>query len=204
MNIFQKVMVKSWVDDDHARPEVSGLATTPPGKVGLRFFLFVVSVLFFLLTASYFMRMSMADWQKLPLPSLLVLNTAVLVAASFALQWGRNAAHAGDLAKARQGLLLGGILTFGFLGGQYAVWQDLMSLGYFASSNPSNSFFYLFTGVHALHMAGGLVAWARAMTYAREDDADIEEVALRADLGASYWHYLLLIWFYVYGLLLLT
>ncbi len=204
MNIFQKLAVKPWSDDAHVDMTVEGGFQATPAKVGLRFFLFVVSVLFFLLTAAYFMRKGMIDWVKLPLPPLLMVNTMVLVAASFALQWAKNSGRDGNLQKLRLGLVLGGVLTIGFLVGQMMVWEDLSALGYFAATNPSNAFFYLFTGLHGLHMVGGLVAWGRATSSAWRSDADVEQLTQRTDLCAAYWHYLLLIWLYVFGLLIIT
>jgi len=204
MNIFQKLAVKPWLDDSGAALAAAGGFAAPNAKIGLRFFLFVVSVLFFLLTAAYFMRKGMLDWRDTPLPPLLWLNTVVLVAASLALQWARNAGDDGNMRDLRLGLLLGGVLTTAFLAGQFSVWQDLRSLGYFATTNPSNAFFYLFTGVHSLHMLGGMVAWGRAMTRTWKNDLPIEEMTVRADLCATYWHYLLLIWLYVFGLLIVT
>ncbi|TDI59014.1 MAG: cytochrome-c oxidase [Alphaproteobacteria bacterium] len=204
MNIFQKLAVKPWSDDAHVDMTVEGGFHATPAKVGLRFFLFVVSVLFFLLTAAYFMRKGMIDWVKLPLPPLLMVNTMVLVAASFALQWAKNSGRDGNLKNLRLGLVLGGVLTIGFLVGQMMVWEDLSALGYFAATNPSNAFFYLFTGLHGLHMVGGLVAWGRATSSAWRSDADVEQLTQRTDLCAAYWHYLLLIWLYVFGLLIIT
>ena len=70
-----------------------------------------------------------------------------------------------------------------------------------AYANPANSFFYLITGVHGLHLLGALVAWARAARrFAASDSegADPADVNIRlrrsVDLCALYWHFLLLIW----------
>ena len=61
----------------------------------------------------------------------------------------------------RSGLLASGVLTFAFLAGQLAVWQQLSASGYLVAANPANAFFYLLTALHALHVLGGLVAWGR-------------------------------------------
>ena len=204
MNIFQKLAVKPWSDDAHVAMAPLGGFASPPAKIGLRFFLFVVSVLFFLLTAAFFMRRGMSDWVRLHPPAMLGLNTVVLIAASFALEYARRMGRAGNRQEFRTALLLGGVLTTAFLAGQVQVWADLRALGYYATMNPANAFFYLFTGIHALHMAGGLGAWVRAVNGAWSDDADMEDLALKADLCAAYWHYLLLIWLYVFGLLMVT
>ena len=58
----------------------------PAAKVGLGVFLAVVGCLFALFTSAYFMRMGLSDWQAMPVPRLLWLNTGVLVLSSVALQ----------------------------------------------------------------------------------------------------------------------
>ena len=70
MNLIKKVMVKSWEDDDHARPEVAGAIALEPSRIALRLFLAVVTALFFLLSAAWFMRKSMIDWRSTPLPDI--------------------------------------------------------------------------------------------------------------------------------------
>jgi len=72
-----------------------------------------------------------------------------------------------------------------------------------ASSNPANGFFYLLTGLHGVHLLGGLVAWVRtsAKVRAGEDNARIN---MSVGLCAVYWHFLLVVWLVLFGLLLLT
>ena len=75
--------------------------------------------------------------------------------------------------------------------------------GYYAAGNPANAFFYLLTGVHGLHLLGGLVVWVRtAARMAR--GAELDDVRLSVELCTVYWHYLLLVWLVLFGLLLLT
>ena len=103
----------------------------------------------------------------------------------------------------RRGLLAGGALAFAFLVGQVLVWRQLGSLGYFVDTNPSNSFFYLITGLHGLHLLGGLVAWFRA-SLRLWGGADVAKIRMSVDLCAVYWHFLLLVWLVMVGLLLVT
>ena len=125
-------------------------------------FLAVAGSLFALFGSAYMMRMHMAtDWRPLPLPGLLWLNTGVLIASSAALQWSWMAARRGRVEGMRAGLLAGGALALAFLAGQLAAWRQLDAAGYFLASNPANSFFYLITAVHGLHMLGGLAALGR-------------------------------------------
>jgi cytochrome c oxidase subunit 3 len=148
------------------------------------------------------MRMHMgADWRPLPVPFLLWPNTAVLIASSLALHRAQLAARDGSMDRARGALLLGGGLALLFLAGQLLAWRQLDAAGYFVAANPANSFFYLLTAVHGLHVLGGLVALSRAAARLwRRDDPD--RVRLSVELCAIYWHFLLFVWLVLFALLL--
>jgi len=163
----------------------------------------VVTVLFSLLIVVYADRMGLADWRPLPDPWLLWLNTAVLMASSAVFQWARVSLRRNQIDGVWFGLTTGGVLAFAFLTGQLLVWQQLVALGYFAATNPANAFFYLVTGLHGLHMLGGLVAWGRTTIKMRRG-SELAQVRVSVELCAMYWHYLLVVWLALFGLLLLT
>jgi cytochrome c oxidase subunit III len=192
------------------RDSAAGTVGPPSARVGLWIFLAVITSLFALFITGYWMRMGhgMAhglthDWHPLAEPSVLWVNTVLLGLGSVAMQWARVAINRGDMAHARNAWWLGGGFAFAFLVGQYLAWRQLQATGYYAAANPANAAFYLLTGVHALHLAGGLVAWARgAARMARGGTPD--EVRLGVELCTVYWHYLLLVWLVLFGLLLRT
>lgn len=205
-SLREKLVSKPWLNEDaEFENQYGGGATfpVPSAKIGLRVFLAVVSVLFALFAIAYYMRMGLGDWLALSDPSLLWLNTGLLVVASAALQWARGAARRDDMGGLKLGLLLGGIFTVAFLAGQLVAWQQLADQGFYASTNPSYGFFYMITGVHGLHIVGGLVAWGRIIVrLARGGDA--AHVKLSVELCTTYWHYLFLVWAAMFGLLLFT
>ena len=134
---------------------------------------------------------------------MLWLNTVFLILASVGLEWAKINAGRGIEDGMRRGLLLGGGFAFAFLVGQLVAWQQLLGLGYFASTNPANAFFYLMTAFHGLHLLGGLVAWARTWSKIRRGVA-LERVRLSVELCAVYWHFLALIWLVMFALLIFT
>jgi cytochrome c oxidase subunit 3 len=202
VSIFRVLSTKPWVAERGYVSDSHGFSL-PTAKVFLSIFLGVVTAIFGLLTAAYFIRMTYADWQSLPVPALLWLNTAILILSSVALQWARTSAGHQQADRVRWGLLAGGALAFAFLVGQFLVWQQLGSLGYFVDTNPSNSFFYLITGLHGLHLLGGLVAWLRASLRLWRG-AETDKIRMSVELCAVYWHFLLLVWLVMFGLLLVT
>ena len=167
-------------------------------------FLAIAGVLFFLLVAAYHMRIILStDWVALPEPPLLWVNTGVLVLCSLAFQRARGAIRDDLMDRARFAFLLAGVLTLVFLAGQSIVWKQLAGMGYFVSSSPANSFFYLITAVHGCHLIGGLAAWVR-VALRMQSNVDAADLALSFRLCAVYWHFLLLVWVGMLALFLTT
>ena len=79
-------------------------------------------------------------------------------------------------------------------------WRHLAAAGYFLASNPANSFFYLITAVHGLHVLGGLVALGRAADRAWRG-RDMGKLRLSVDLCTTYWHFLLFVWVVLFALI---
>jgi cytochrome c oxidase subunit 3 len=175
--------------------------TWPAAKVGLGVFLAVAGCLFALFVSAYSMRMTMVDWRSIPVPKVLWLNTGVLVLSSIALQWAYIAARRSDMDGVIVGLLAGGTSAITFLAGQLLAWQQLDAAGYFVASNPANSFFYMITAVHGLHLTGGLVALGRTTAKVWRHDVMTAEMRLSVELCTIYWHFLLLVWLVLLGLL---
>jgi cytochrome c oxidase subunit III len=170
----------------------------PTAKLGLWVFMGVVTVLFSIIASTYVTRMGFADWRPLPEPRLLWLNTGVLILSSVAMQWAQVAARRGRKDSLRVGLLAGGVFAGAFLGGQLWAWQQLGASGYFLALNPANTFFYLITALHGLHLAGGLVAWGKTTIEVWRG----LEVRLSVELCAVYWHFLLVVWLGLFVLML--
>jgi cytochrome c oxidase subunit 3 len=127
----------------------------------------------------------------------------MLILSSGGLQWAQVAARRGRMDGVRGGLLAGGGFALAFLAGQIIAWRQLDAAGYYLTANPAAAFFYLITGVHGLHILGGLVALGRTMDKAWQGVA-VGEVRLSVELCTIYWHFLLFVWLVLFTLLLLT
>lgn len=168
--------------------------------LGLRIFLAVVSSFFFLFLIAFIARSQLGDWHPLTEPAAplnridpLLLNTLVLMLGSLALQWARVVARHGRRIESFAGFLLGGLCALGFIAGQLWLWRTFVALGYGFSLNPANSFFFLLTGLHGLHLLGGLLVWARTLwRYGR--GLPLAQLSPSLSLCAIYWHYLLALW----------
>src|SRR5262249_16325214 len=187
----QRLMSKPWLEvgaiDDVPRTDALSL---PAATIGLGVFLAVVSSLFALFVSAYLMRMQVADWAQLPAPRLLWFNTGVLILSSVGLQYAQVAARRGRMEAVAGGLIAGGLFALVFLVGQRLAWQQLNAAGYFLAANPANAFFYLFTGLHGLHLLGGLMALGMVADKVWRG-FEVKEVRLSVQLCAVYWHFLL-------------
>ncbi len=205
MGFFKKIAVKPWLptDQEAAQVESAGF-TMPDKKVGLIVFMAVATSLFFLFFSAYHMRIDLTtDWVAIPEPPLLWVNTVVLVLCSIMFERAKAAGNSGDIKLMRSRFLIAGILTLVFLAGQLIVWLQMRNMGYTLQGNPSSGFFYLITGVHGVHILGGLVAWGRAALRMKTDE-DLDAANISVDLCAIYWHFLLLVWLGIFALLMNT
>jgi cytochrome c oxidase subunit III len=164
----------------------------------------VVSSFFALILSAYALRMELGDWVPMTEPQLLWVNTVMLIIASGVLQWTRNAVIAEQSSRLAPGLLITGVLTLGFVLGQFVAWQQLQNSGQLITSNPSNAFFYFLTGAHAVHILGGLFVWARATIKVVLGKGEASQIRRSIELCTIYWHFLLLVWLVLFGLLLQT
>ena len=152
--------------------------------------------------------------QHFALPSILYLNTLVIVVSSVTLELARRRVGGPfdrlgrvDLASpdAMRGRLawLYATLALGlvFLVGQYLAWSRLAAQGVFLATSPSSSFFYVLTAVHALHLLGGLGALTYALRSLRADDGPRPVNVLGA--AALYWHFMAVLWVYLFVILAL-
>ncbi len=177
-------------------------------KVGLWVFMGVVTSLFMLLMIAFIARTQLPDWQSLAEQPWgpfydswqLWLNTSILMASSMALQWAWQAARNGHTSASLLGFYLAGVFTVGFLLSQLMVWQTLSKLGYIMQSNPANSFFYLLTAMHGLHLLGGLIVWG-VICVGYHQERSMQKLCENIALCKIYWHFLLVLWLVLFALL---
>ena len=206
MSIFTLLSQKPWMADQAAidNKHIGRSSSHPLPRVALYVLMAVIGVLFSLFSVAYIGRMAYGDWRILPEPSLLWFNTGVIMLSSFAFSRATINARKSDIKRTREYLLLAGVLTFGFIIGQLFVWRELVSFGYFVSTNPSYAFFYLLTALHIIHLFGGLIAWLVVTYKSFVPQKEASDFPLKVNLCAIYWHFLLIVWTLLFVMLLLT
>ncbi|MGA2131058.1 MAG: cytochrome c oxidase subunit 3 [Bryobacteraceae bacterium] len=172
-------------------------ASRRASMTGLMVLLAATTMAFAAFTSAFVVRRGMSsDWVELPLPRILWVNTAALIASSFLLEWARRALKRGRRSEFNRYWTAGTVLGGLFLLGQAFAWMQLNHAGIFVSSNPSSSFFYLLTAAHGLHILGGLTALAYV---------DVQALRLRlgpgkrtaVDVSAMFWHFVDGLWLYL-------
>ena len=195
-------------------------------RLGLICGIATVSMVFISLTSAYVVRQGLPtfdgatnsyvrDWGQVQLPWLLLaINTLLLLSSSLTVEFARRditrrAALAPlksipgialDDGKSFPWLAVTVLLGFGFLVGQGMAWNELKARGFFINTNPDSSFVYLLTAAHALHLAGGMIAlvWAGITSLLHRP---IEGRRIVVDVTAWYWHFMAVLWIYVFALL---
>ena len=206
LNIFKLLSQKPWeasqtiIDNQH---DGKTLASSK-AKLGVRTVMVVSTVIFSLFVVSYSDRMLVHDWKSLSEPWLLWINTVILILTSFVFHKGKIYSDKNNFEKVKNSLLLVGFLTFAFITGQLLVWQHFVSIEQFASTNPANAFFYLFTALHGLHLLGGLFFWGKAIAKIFKENFNVSKTKQTIELCAIYWHFLLIIWLILFGLMIAT
>jgi len=155
------------------------------------------------------------DWGVIDLPWVLLgINTAILVISSITMELARRkATRQAALAPVTSipGISLGDegnfpwlgvtvVLGCAFLVGQWLAWGELHARGFFVDTNPSSSFAFLLTITHAVHLAGGMIAlmWAAGSSLLHKP---VESRRIAVDITAWYWHFMAVLWIYIFLLL---
>jgi len=191
-------------------------------RIAMTLCLVSVTVVFMALTLLYVFRLGkgrydedahrwVQDWIVLKLPYLqLWVNSLVLVLSSGTLELARRAMDRKEefavmgivpprIGRELPWLGITLLFGFGFLAGQFLVWQNLSAQGVYQATNPSRSYFYLLTGAHAVHLAGGLLALLFAAA-GRLLSLRFESQRIAVEVTSWYWHYLAFLWFGIFAL----
>ena len=176
-------------------------------RIGMLVSLASIAMLFTSLSSAYIVRSGVTyDWFPIAVPRVMFGSTALILLSSLAIEIARRKLTQGLSGIYSKYLLLTGLLGLGFLVSQIIAWRQLAHQGIYLASNPYSSFFYLLTGAHAVHIAGGLLALTLLWLRSRRDLDEARLIAKRqavADAVSIYWHFMDALWIYLFLLLFL-
>ena len=164
-----------------------------------------ILMLFVALASAYIVRSASSnDWQRIAMPKILWLSTALLVGSSITIEIARRSLKEKNESGYSLWLINTVVLGLGFVASQLIAWRQLVRQGAYLATNPYNSFFYLFTGAHGLHVLGGLCALAYLVVRTRgarkSVDAELRRTGA-ADAVTIYWHFMDVLWIGLFLLL---
>ena len=197
-------------------------------RFGLALGAAMVTMMFVVFTCTYVLRRLFDDspgvnstatiranhWTHFPLPiSLFLINTLVLLASSATMEMARRQVTKRAALAPLEGipgvslnerylpwLPLTIVLGFGFVAGQTMAWRGMAARGYYLATTPSSTFVYLATILHAVHVGAGLIALLCAAGMAVLK-ASWDSRRIIVDISAWYWHFMGVLWIYLFGLL---
>jgi cytochrome c oxidase subunit 3 len=163
----------------------------------------VAILMFFMALASAFivLRRGSGVWVTVHLPVVVWANTAVLLASSFTLEAARRRLSIADVLGFKRFWFATTVLGFLFVAGQLVAWRQLVAQGVYIASNQASSFFYIFTGAHAVHLLGGVGAlvYVSARKFGEKDVSR----SMAAEVASYYWHFMDGLWIFLLALLYL-
>ncbi|QHL87096.1 cytochrome oxidase subunit III [Nibribacter ruber] len=170
--------------------------------------LLIVSIImmFAAFTSAYIVRREEGNWLEFNLPAILLVNTVVIVLSSIFMQWAYVSAKRDNMTSLKLALLLTIVAGSAFLVGQWEGWGQLVQDKVFfggSTANPSGSFLYVLTGVHAFHLITGLVFLIIVVISALKYKVHSKNLT-RIELCTIYWHFLGALWIYLYVFLILN
>ena len=141
---------------------------------------------------------------KTLLPAAFIYSTVLIVLSSVTMQLAYVAAKRTQFGRQKLLLAITILLGIGFFAIQVYAWGVLSSRGVvFVNNNASQSFIYVFTGMHLAHILAGIVVLVRALVGRIRNIPQVNNV-FRMDLAALFWHFLGILWIYIYVFLLLN
>lgn len=174
-----------------------------PKKFALWLFMVSVVMVFAGLTSAYIVRQAEGNWLEYELPDIFWITSGIAVLSSITLHWAYFSAKKDNFLNLKIGMVITVLLGILFLIGQWYSWVAMVDRDVFFVGNPSGSFLYVFTGLHAAHLISGvifliivLISTFRLKVHAKSMDV--------MEMATTYWHFLGGLWLYLFMFLLLN
>ena len=191
-----------WRDDFHRWDSGEHQTSADTYRLGTWLGLASIVMLFAGLSSAYIIRLGgSSDWRTISIPAFLIPNSVILLASSVTLEMFRRKLTAAINPQSRFWIGITTLLGAAFLAGQIGIWKTLEAQGIYLSSNSHSSFFYLLTGAHAVHLAGGVIALSFLAVMTWRQVYASRGLRILADVTAIYWHFMDGLWIYLFVLL---
>ena len=164
-----------------------------------------MTMLFAGLTSAVIVRRADTGWMHFPIPSGFYLSTVFIVLSSLSLALALKAAKHDKMHGVKVGVGITLALGAAFVFSQFHAFRQLIDAGIFfagSQSSSSGSFLYVLAGLHLAHLFGGLIVLIVVLIRAVLQKYNSENL-LGLELCSIFWHFLDVLWLYLFVFLLL-
>lgn len=174
-----------------------------PKKFALWLFIVSVCMVFASMTSAYIVRQAEGNWQIFELPPLFWITSGIILLSSFTMHWAYMAAKRDNLEMVKVAMVVTTLMGAGFLVGQVLAWGELVENNVYFVGNPSGSFVYVLSGLHGLHIVGGVVFLMITLVATFRFQVHSKNLSL-IEMCTTFWHFLDALWLYLFVFLLLN
>lgn len=174
-----------------------------PAKFGLWLFIAASIMLFAAFTSAYIVRSGAGDWIRFSIPTVMWFGTGALILSSVSIHFALNSIKNGRIDLFKKAMLFTVLLGGVFITGQFLGWGQLRAQGLYLDTNASSAFFYMLTVTHIVHLIGGIIALSFVTTKGLMEKYN-ERNYLGVGLCATYWHFLDVLWMYLFVFIIIA
>ena len=181
--------------------EPKPILTVNKWKFIIWLFIITIIMLFASQTSAYIVRRAEGNWTEFEIPVFFWYSSFILIVSSVFMQLSLMAAKKDEFRKLKGFISIAFILGIIFLIMQYIGWQNLQTQGIYLKGNPSGSFYYIITGLHGFHLITGLIVMLFSFYSSIKMNIHSKNL-IRLEVCTIYWHFLDLLWIYLFVFLL--
>lgn len=145
-----------------------------------------------------------AEWRPFDLPLPVWISTALIIISSLVYHLGKKAVDRNDQPAARKWFVVTTVFGAAFISSQILAWLALNARGLYLTGNSYAGFFYVLTGIHAVHVIGGIIALGSILLRNLAPTERLVEISRRqtlAEVVGWYWHFMGVLWLILFVLL---
>lgn len=185
----------------HVQKEPEATLAVDPKKFILWLFIVSIVMLFASQTSAYLVRRAEGNWLEFNMPVIFWYSTAVLLLSSISMHWAYYSAKKDNFSNLKIAISVTFVLGLAFLWMQFQGWREMVDMKVYFVGNPSGSFLYVFTGLHAFHIISGLLVLLYGLISAFRFKVHAKSLR-RIEICSTYWHFLDILWVYLFFFLL--
>ena len=174
-----------------------------PQKFAMWLFIVTVVMLFAAMTSAYIVRQAEGNWLQFNLPDSLYVSSVIILLSSVTMHWAYISAKKDAFRNLKLAIIITTVLGFTFTLSQWQVWKDLVAMDVFFVGNPAGSFMYVITGLHVVHLLGGVVFLAIIFVKVFQYKVHAKNM-VSIEMCSTYWHFLDGLWLYLFMFLILN